>query len=52
VRRISHLLSIVSYEHMDKAKHVELPPRQRRKYERPPRSSERHVPARYIVGAH
>lgn len=49
---ISHLLSLVPYERMDGAKHVKLPPRQRRKYERPPRSSERHVPARYIVGSH
>jgi polyphosphate kinase 2 len=48
---IGHLLSVVPYERVDKAKHVKLPPRQRRKYERPPRSSERHVPARYAVGS-
>ena len=33
---ISHLLSLVPYEHLDKAKTVKLPPRQRRKYKRPP----------------
>jgi polyphosphate kinase len=46
---ISHLLSIVPYEPPDKAKPVKLPPRQRRKYQRPPRQSERLVPARYVV---
>jgi polyphosphate kinase len=46
---ISHLLSIVPYEHPDKTKSVELPPRQRRKYQRPPRQRERLVPTRYVV---
>jgi polyphosphate kinase len=48
---ISHLLSIVPYEHPDKATSVKLPPRQRRKYQRPPRQSERLVPTRYVVRA-
>jgi polyphosphate kinase len=46
---ISHLLSVVPYEHVDRSKRVKLPPRQRRKYERPPKRSERLVPARYVV---
>jgi polyphosphate kinase len=46
---ISHLLSSVPYERPDKAKQVKLPPRQRRKYKRPPKRSEREVPARYMV---
>ena len=47
---IDHLLSIVPYEHLDeKAKPVKLPPRQRRKYERPPKETERIVPERYAV---
>jgi polyphosphate kinase len=45
---IHHLLSCVPYEHLD-SKPVELPPRQRRDYKRPPKSSERFVPARYAV---
>jgi polyphosphate kinase 2 len=48
---ISHLLSLVPYEHLDTAKSVKLPPRQRHKYKRPPRSTERLVPARYAVGS-
>jgi polyphosphate kinase len=48
---ISHLLSVVPYEHPDKAKRVKLPPRQRRKYLRPPKQTERLVPMRYTVGA-
>jgi polyphosphate kinase 2 len=48
---ISHLLSLVPYEHLDAAKRVKLPPRQRRKYLRPPKRSERLVPTRYIVGS-
>jgi polyphosphate kinase len=47
---ISHLLSIVPYEHLDKAKPLKLPPRQQRKYLRPPRRTERFVPTRYAVG--
>jgi polyphosphate kinase len=46
---ISHLLSLVPYERPDKPKRVKLPARQRRKYRRPPRQSERMVPERYLV---
>ncbi len=46
---ISHLLSLVPYEHPDEPKRVKLPARQRRKYKRPPRGSERFVPERYAV---
>jgi polyphosphate kinase len=49
---ISHLLSVVPYEHLDTVKSVKLPPRQRRKYQRPPRATERLVPARYVVRSH
>jgi polyphosphate kinase 2 len=49
---ISHLLSIVPYEHLDKVKTVKLPPQQRRKYRRPPRATERLVPTRYVVRSH
>jgi polyphosphate kinase 2 len=48
---ISHLLALVPYEHLDKAKQVKLPPRQDRKYVRPPKRTERLVPARYTVGS-
>jgi len=46
---ISHLLSLIPYEHPDKAKPLKLPPRQRRKYQRPPKDTEREVPLRYTV---
>jgi polyphosphate kinase len=46
---IAHLLSIVPYEHLNEAKKVKLPDRQQRRYERPPRRTEREVPVRYIV---
>ena len=46
---ISHLLSSVSYERPANRAKVVLPPRQRRAYRRPPRSTERIVPARYEV---
>jgi polyphosphate kinase 2 len=46
---IGHLLSVVPYEHPAADKPVELPPRQRRKYKRPPRQTERFVPERYVV---
>ncbi len=46
---ISHLLSLVPYEHPPEAKPPKLPPRQRRKYTRPPKQSERLVPATYAV---
>jgi polyphosphate kinase 2 len=48
---ISHLLSLVPYEHLDAEQHVELPPRQQRKYLRPAKATERLVPARYSVEA-
>ncbi len=46
---ISHLLSLVPYEHPDTPKPIKLPARQRRKYKRPSRRSERFVPERYAV---
>ncbi len=46
---ISHLLSRVPYEHLDKHKPVKLPARQRREYLRPPKRTERLVPTRYSV---
>jgi polyphosphate kinase 2 len=46
---ISHLLSVVPYQHLDTHKHVKLPPRQERKYERPPKRTERLVPERFLV---
>ena len=46
---ISHLLSLLPYEHLDKAKRVKLPPRQRRRYLRPPKRTEQLVPVRYAV---
>ena len=46
---ISHLLSLVPYEHLDVLKPVKLPPRQRRRYLRPPKPTEREVPNRYTV---
>jgi polyphosphate kinase 2 len=48
---ISHLLSLVPYEHLDEDKRVKLPSRQRRKYRRPPKRTERLVPTRYTVGS-
>jgi len=46
---ISHLLSLVPYEHLDDGRSPKLPPRQDRKYLRPPKQSEREVPVRYTV---
>jgi hypothetical protein len=46
---ISHLLSVVPYEHLDEGKRPKLPSRQKRKYLRPPKQTERLVPARYVV---
>jgi polyphosphate kinase len=46
---INHLLTIVPYERLDAAKPVKLPARQRRKYQRPPKRTERQVPAHYVV---
>jgi polyphosphate kinase len=46
---ISHLLTRVPYERLPAPAPVELPPRQHRPYERPPRELERHVPETYAV---
>jgi polyphosphate kinase 2 len=46
---ISHLLTCVPHEHLDETKRVKLPPRQDRKYLRPPKRAERLVPTRYTV---
>jgi polyphosphate kinase 2 len=45
---IAHLLSLVPYEPVPH-KQIKLPPRQKRKYERPPRDTQTYVPQRYIV---
>jgi polyphosphate kinase len=47
---MSHLLSLLPYEHLDPPKPVKLPRRQKREYERPPREGQREVPLRYEVG--
>ncbi|HEY2283914.1 MAG TPA: polyphosphate kinase 2 [Solirubrobacteraceae bacterium] len=46
---ISHLLSLVPYEHIDEGGSPTLPPRQEREYVRPPIRTEHLVPARYAV---
>jgi polyphosphate kinase 2 (PPK2 family) len=46
---ISHLLSLVPYERPNKAASTKLPARQRRRYVRPSRATERFVPMRYSV---
>jgi polyphosphate kinase 2 len=46
---ISHLLSLLPYERLPGHEDVELPPRQERPYVRPPKSTERLVPAVYDV---
>jgi polyphosphate kinase 2 len=46
---ISHLLSIVPYEHPREPKPPKLPDRQQRKYLRPPKRTEQIVPERYVV---
>ena len=46
---ISHLLSVVPYERIDKKQRLELPPRQNRPYVRPPNRTEHIVPERYTV---
>ena len=46
---ISHLLSLVPHEHVPGGKRPKLPPRQKRKYVRPPKRTERLVPERYVV---
>ena len=45
---ISHLLSLIPYEHVPRPK-VKLPPRQSRAYPRPPRQDQNRVPLRYMV---
>jgi polyphosphate kinase 2 len=47
---IADLLEQVPYEHVAHPGNVRLPPRQRRNYERPPRSRELMVEERYLVG--
>jgi polyphosphate kinase 2 len=46
---MSHLVSIVPYKRLDREREMTLPPRQKRKYVRPPKTTERLVPLRYIV---
>jgi polyphosphate kinase 2 len=46
---ISHLLSLLPYEDVERSGDFELPPRQQRDYKRPSRRLERHVPDRYEV---
>jgi polyphosphate kinase 2 len=46
---ISHLLSLIPYEHLNETRPLKLPPRQRRKYVRPPKQTQRLVPERYVV---
>jgi len=46
---ISHLLSVVPYEHPAQPKLPKLPARQKRRYLRPPKGTERLVPTRYAV---
>jgi polyphosphate kinase 2 len=46
---ISHLLTLVPYEHLDNRRRVKLPARQEREYLRPPKRTERLVPERYAV---
>jgi polyphosphate kinase 2 len=46
---ISHLLSVVPYERVDREDAIKLPPRQKRKYVRPSKATERLVPERYTV---
>jgi polyphosphate kinase 2 len=45
---ISHFLSLISYEPVPKKK-IKLPKRQKRNYNRPPKSSQRMVPIKYEV---
>src|SRR5437588_9567177 len=45
---ISHFLSLVPYGEVPRDD-IELPPRQKRKYRRPPRNTQRMVPIRYAV---
>ena len=45
---IAHLLSMIKYQDVPRDE-IHLPPRQKRKYKRPPRSTENFVPVRYTV---
>ena len=45
---ISHFLSLIPYEQVPKEK-IKLPARQKRSYNRPPKSSQRMVPVKYEV---
>ena len=46
---ISHFLSLIPYEEVPHDD-IKLPPRQKRSYNRPPKSSQRMVPTKYEVG--
>ena len=46
---ISHFLSLIPYKSVPQAE-IKLPPRQKRKYVRPPRSTQHYVPTKYEVG--
>src|SRR3954451_3368831 len=46
---MSHLLSLIPYEDLPRAK-IKLPPRQKRAYVRPPQDEQNYVPTRYQVG--
>ncbi|HZQ83310.1 MAG TPA: polyphosphate kinase 2 [Acidimicrobiales bacterium] len=46
---IADLLDQVPYEHVPAGRRIKLPARQRRRYERPPKSTELAVPERYRV---
>jgi polyphosphate kinase 2 len=46
---IADLLTRVPYEHLDTTSHVKLPPRQERRYLRPPKRTEHVVASRYVV---
>jgi polyphosphate kinase len=46
---IADLLTRVPYEHLDTNTHVKLPRRQQRRYQRPPKRTERVVASRYVV---
>jgi polyphosphate kinase 2 len=47
---ISHLLSLIPYGDVPREK-IELPPRQKRSYARPPQRDQNYVPVRYLVGS-
>ena len=45
---MSHFLSLIPFEEVPR-EHIKLPPRQKRSYNRPPKSSQRMVPLKYEV---